>query len=175
MTQQEKSQWEMKPKPLILEGVKPKWEKPFCWKCMRHTPYKKGYRTVNTDSGTSTREYKECKICGSKGMHIPAYFDHYYSFGIHPRMYPFSIGCILLLPLFFICPIIIILLTDDDKGQQGRLYGLLIFLSVFFIATYGGIFFWSKFKYTAWKKWAKLRGWKELSKSERIKRGAKKR
>ncbi len=175
MTQQEKSQWEMKPKPLIVEGSKPKWEKPFCWKCMRHTPYKKGYRTVNTDSGTSTREYKECKICGSKGMHIPAYFDHYYSFGIHPRMYPFSIGCILLLPLFFICPIIIILLTDDDKGQQRRLYGLLIFLSVFFIATYGGIFFWSKFKYTAWKKWAKLRGWKELSKSERIKRGAKKR
>ena len=173
MTQQEKSQWEIK--PLIVEGSKPKWEEPFCWKCMRHTPYKKGYKTIQTDSGTSTRQYTACEICGSKGMHIPASFDHYYSFGTHPRMYPFSIGCILLLPLFFICPIIFILLTDDDKAQRGVMYGLLISISVFFIAVYGGIVLWAEFKYRAWKKWAKLRGWKKPNKSERIKRGAKQR
>jgi hypothetical protein len=93
-----------------------------------------------------------------------------------------TLGCTLLgrrapdcFLFFFICPIIFILLTDDDKGQQGRLYGVLIFISVFFIAVYGGIFLWAESKYRAWKKWAKLRGWKELSKSERIKRGAKKR
>ncbi len=175
MTQQEESQWEMEPNPLIVEGSKPKWEKPFCWKCMRHTPYKKGYRTFKTDSGTRTRQYKECEICGSKGMHTPADFDHYYHFGMQPRMYPFAIGCFLVLPLFFICPIIIILLTDDGKAQRGLMYGLLIFVLVFFIALYGGIVLWAEFKYRAWKKWAKLRGWEELSKSDRIKRGAKKR
>lgn len=175
MTQQEESQWEMEPNPLIVEGSKPKWEKPFCWKCMRHTPYKRGYRTFKTDSGTSTRPYKECKICGSKGMHIPANFDYYYHCGTHPRMYPFAIGCFLVLPLFFICPIIIILLTDDGKAQRGLMYGLLIFVSVVFYGFYAGIFLWAEFKYRAWKKWAKLRGWEELSKSDRIKRGAKKR
>lgn len=175
MTQQQNPQGGLEPKPRIIEGGKPKWEKPFCWKCMRHTPYKRGYRTFKTDSGTSTRQYKECKICGSKGMHAPANFDYYYAYGMAPRMYPFGIGCFLVLPLLFICPILLIILTDDSKDQRAVMYVLLIIISVFFYGLYGGIFLWAKSKYSAWKKWAKLRGWEELTKSERIKMGAKKR
>ena len=55
------------------------------------------------------------------------------------------------------------------------MYVLLIIVSVFFYGLYGGIFLWAKSKYSAWKKWARLRGWEELTKSERIKMGAKKR
>ena len=175
MTQQQNPQRGLEPKPLIIEGAKPKWEKPFCWKCMRHTPYKRGYRTFKTDSGTSTRQYKECKICGSKGMHAPADFDYYHAYGMQPRMFPFAIGCFLVLPLLFICPIIFIILTDNSKAQRETMYVLLIIVSVFFYGLYGGIFLWTKSKYRAWKKWARLRGWEELTKSERIKMGAKKR
>ena len=142
---------------------------------MRHTPYKRGYRTFKTDSGTSTRQYKECKICGSKGMHAPADFDYYHAYGMQPRMFPFAIGCFLVLPLLFICPIIFIILTENSKAHRETMYVLLIIVSVFFYGLYGGIFLWTKSKYRAWKKWAKLRGWEELTKSERIKMGAKKR
>ena len=175
MTQQQNLQRGLEPKPLIIEEAKPKWEKPFCWRCMRHTPYKKGYRTFKTNSGTSTRQYKECKICGSKGMHAPSDFDHYYHYGMAPRMYPFGIGCFLVLPLLFIGPILLIIVTDDSKDQRAVMFVLLIIVSVFFYGLYGGIFLWAKSKYSAWKKWAKLRGWEELAKSERIKMGAKKR
>ena len=166
MTQQQNPQRGLEPKPLIIEGAKPKWEKPFCWKCMRHTPYKRG---------TSTRQYKECKICGSKGMHAPADFDYYHSYGMQPRMFPFAIGCFLVLPLLFICPIIFIILTENSKAERETMYVLLIIVSVFFYGLYGGIFLWTKSKYRAWKKWARLRGWEGLTKSERIKMGAKKR
>ena len=166
MTQQQNPQRGLEPKPLIIEGAKPKWEKPFCWKCMRHTPYKRG---------TSTRQYKECKICGSKGMHAPADFDYYHSYGMQPRMFPFAIGCFLVLPLLFICPIIFIILTENSKAERETMYVLLIIVSVFFYGLYGGIFLWAKSKYSAWKKWARLRGWEGLTKSERIKMGAKKR
>ena len=133
---------------------------------MRHTPYKRG---------TSTRQYKECKICGSKGMHAPADFDYYHSYGMQPRMFPFAIGCFLVLPLLFICPIIFIILTENSKAERETMYVLLIIVSVFFYGLYGGIFLWTKSKYRAWKKWARLRGWEGLTKSERIKMGAKKR
>ena len=166
MTQQQNPQRGLEPKPLIIEGAKPKWEKPFCWKCMRHTQYKRG---------TSTRQYKECKICGSKGMHAPADFDYYHSYGMQPRMFPFAIGCFLVLPLLFICPIIFIILTENSKAERETMYVLLIIVSVFFYGLYGGIFLWTKSKYRAWKKWARLRGWEGLTKSERIKMGAKKR
>ena len=166
MTQQQNPQRGLEPKPLIIEGAKPKWEKPFCWKCMRHTPYKRG---------TSTRQYKEFKICGSKGMHAPADFDYYHSYGMQPRMFPFAIGCFLVLPLLFICPIIFIILTENSKAERETMYVLLIIVSVFFYGLYGGIFLWTKSKYRAWKKWARLRGWEGLTKSERIKMGAKKR
>jgi hypothetical protein len=166
MTQQQNPQRGLEPKPLIIEGAKPKWEKPFCWKCMRHTPYKRE---------TSTRQYKECKICGSKGMHAPADFDYYHAYGMQPRMFPFAIGCFLVLPLLFICPIIFIILTENSKAERETMYVLLIIVSVFFYGLYGGIFLWTKSKYRAWKKWARLRGWEGLTKSERIKMGAKKR
>ena len=137
MTQQHPPQRGLEPKPLIIEEAKPKWEKPFCWKCMRHTPYKRG---------TSTRQYKECKICGSKGMHAPADFDYYHSYGMQPRMFPFAIGCFLVLPLLFICPIIFIILTENSKAERETMYVLLIIVSVFFYGLYGGIFLWTKSK-----------------------------
>ena len=156
------------------EGREPKWEKPFCWKCMRHTPYKKEYRTTENHSrADSVREYTACKICGSKGMHIPANFDNHYLFGMYPRRYPLQIGCLLLLPLVCMCPFILgLFYADTDRGV---LYGVLISIFVFFIAMYGGSRLWCEYKYRAWKEWAKMRGWKEPNKSERIKRGAKKR
>ena len=175
MTQQEKAHLGIKPKLLNVEGENPKWEKPFCWKCMKHTPFKKGYRTVRSESGSSIREYMKCENCGNKGMHIPAHFDHYYHLGMQPRMYPISIGCFLLLPLFFMCPVIIILLTDDSKAQQEAMFVILISITVFFAGVYGGAILWAEFKYRAWKKWAKLRGWKKPNKSQRIKIGGKKR
>lgn len=137
---------------------------------MRHTPCKKVYRTIDNGEGPRDREYTACEICGSEDMLIPATFDHYYSFGMRPRMHPFSMGLVLLLPLFvMLFPIANIFSTD--VAHRGVWYGLLISILVFFIALYGGIFLWYVFQYGAWKKWAKLRGWKEPNRSERIKRG----
>ena len=106
-------------------------------------------------------------------MHAPADFDYYHSYGMQPRMFPFAIGCFLVLPLLFICPIIFIILTENSKAERETMYVLLIIVSVFFYGLYGGIFLWTKSKYRAWKKWARLRGWEGLTKSERIKMGAK--
>ncbi len=156
-------------RPLIAEGEKAEWEKPFCWKCMNHTEYKKGYYKNKDNIGPSAEKHKECTICGSKGLNTPAGFDYYYRFGMHPRAFPISMGCLYLLPLLFIFPCMVILMKDGV--MQNQIWGS-IFVIGFFVALYGGSFLWMKFKYGAWKKWAKLRGWKEPSRSERIKRGA---
>jgi hypothetical protein len=154
--------------PLITEEEKPKWEEPFCWKCMNHTAYEKGFKTINTSSGTSTRENKACMICGSKSLYAPAIFDFHYCFGMKPRAFPFQMGCLHLIFLLFILPCIILALEDD--APQDQIWRCLSLIG-FFVALYAAIFLWSKFKYGAWKKWAKLRGWKEPSRAERIKKG----
>ena len=114
---------------------KPRYDKPYCWKCMGHTKFRVFSVDFKTDSGgLDKRVIITCRGCGKKMKEPRKYdFSYYGPQGVVCLLFSclLAIGCFLLIGTVTV----VLLIWPVVLGIMAAR------------------------KYVVWKKWAKERGW----------------
>ncbi len=148
----------------MADPQKPKYDKPYCWKCKGHTPFKTRTVTSTSDNGAtgSSRKVHNCRDCDDI-MKEPRVLDSAY-YG------PLGIGC---LSVYFIITSVGLLFFAIDSaanGEHDKIIWILVMLALlaFILLVLPIVVLLRAAKrYAIWKKWAEERDWEEPPHKER--------
>ena len=148
----------------MADPQKPKYDKPYCWKCKGHTPFTTRTVTSTSDNGAtgSSRKVHNCRDCDDI-MKEPRVLDSAY-YG------PLGIGC---LSVYFIITSVGLLFFAIDSvanGEHDKIIWILVMLALlaFILLVLPIVVLLRAAKrYAIWKKWAEERDWEEPPHKER--------
>ena len=148
----------------MADPQKPKYDKPYCWKCKGHTHFKTRTVTSTSDYGAtgSSRKVHNCRDCDDI-MKEPRVLDSAY-YG------PLGIGC---LSVYFIITSVGLLFFAIDGAANGGhdkiiwILGMLALLAFLLLVLPIVVLLRAAKRYATWKQWAEERGWVEPSRKKR--------
>ncbi len=148
----------------MAASQEPQYDKPYCWKCKGHTPFKTRTVTSTSDYGAtgSSRKVHNCRDCDDI-MKEPRVLDSAY-YG------PLGIGC---LSVYFIITSAGLLFFAIDRAANGEhdkiiwILGMLALLAFLLLVLPIVVLLRAAKRYATWKQWAEERGWVEPPRKER--------